>query len=491
MSEFSLSRREELKKNNKLKKKTLMFFVSSVCVFMIVLIVIFSIMYRSAKKSVISLEQNHLQASASDIDVYFEKTNNAIIFSKTSIESGHEQGVPLISIKHNITSMTNTFLKYIDDTLAGLYGYIYGEYMDGSGWVPDDDYIATERPWYTAAVAKPDQLVYTAPYVDAESGNVCITIGHTLADDDKSVIAMDLTLSSLNQYISSLMTSSNAIVSAQIIDTGNAAIIASSRSGDVLNDDAYHSLSSQVTELLNGKSDYSRVKSGNKTYLVYRQKLTTGWYYIAKYDEAVLFQSLRYIYFISAFVIVLVMGFILAIYRRISAQTEMLYLQKYESDSDLLTDTRNEKSGRETVNKELAACHSGMFVKIELDDYNQLQKRYGVTAMNKLVIAMADKLSNRTSGNDIIYHVKDGEFCAFFKNVITQEAGSEKINAIFCDINDMHVAKIDCSKLILNIGAVVYDGKQPGSYEKIYRIADERCKKRLSDKSVSVMFTSF
>ena len=35
----------------------------------------------------------------------------------------------------------------LDPSTTGIYGWINEEYLDGAGWVPDEDYVATERPW--------------------------------------------------------------------------------------------------------------------------------------------------------------------------------------------------------------------------------------------------------------------------------------------------------------------------------------------------------
>ena len=36
------------------------------------------------------------------------------------------------------------------ENTTGLYGYINGEYLDGALWVPDADFVPTQRPWYVA-----------------------------------------------------------------------------------------------------------------------------------------------------------------------------------------------------------------------------------------------------------------------------------------------------------------------------------------------------
>ncbi len=82
----------------------------------------------------------------------------------------------------------------------GLYGYFKEEYIDGTLWVPDDDYVPTERPWYIDARAAIGRVAVVYPYVDAQSNTVTITLSKTLCDA-RSVAAMDLSLNELKKII--------------------------------------------------------------------------------------------------------------------------------------------------------------------------------------------------------------------------------------------------------------------------------------------------
>jgi len=49
---------------------------------------------------------------------------------------------------------TNGYFKAEQSSLPDfmkVYGYIRGEFLDGSGWVPPTDYDPTKRPWYISA----------------------------------------------------------------------------------------------------------------------------------------------------------------------------------------------------------------------------------------------------------------------------------------------------------------------------------------------------
>jgi len=90
---------------------------------------------------------------------------------------------------------------------SGIYGVVRGDFLDGTGWVPPDDYIPQTRPWYTGAAYLNGKIYYTVPYVDADTGDVVISISVSIFDKNLSragVLAMDVDISSIVEYVSDL-----------------------------------------------------------------------------------------------------------------------------------------------------------------------------------------------------------------------------------------------------------------------------------------------
>ena len=95
-------------------------------------------------------------------------------------------------------SLCSDFLK--------VYAYIRGEFLDGSGWVPPDDYVPMQRPWYIGAAENGDGIYFSEPYVDADTGGICISFSQQLLDKDGNsfgIVAIDLNLTRITDYISS------------------------------------------------------------------------------------------------------------------------------------------------------------------------------------------------------------------------------------------------------------------------------------------------
>ncbi len=58
-----------------------------------------------------------------------------------------------------------------------------GKFLDGSGWVPDDTFVFTDRPWYTGALDKKGEIFSSEPYVDASTGKTCLACSVMLRDN--------------------------------------------------------------------------------------------------------------------------------------------------------------------------------------------------------------------------------------------------------------------------------------------------------------------
>ena len=98
-----------------------------------------------------------------------------------------------IQILDYITAESASIKKAIDKDYTGLYGWINGEYLDGVGWVPPEDFVPTERPWYQETIADPGDVTFITPYLDEHTGTVLTTIA-TLLSDGVNVVALDVSL---------------------------------------------------------------------------------------------------------------------------------------------------------------------------------------------------------------------------------------------------------------------------------------------------------
>ena len=135
--------------------------------------------------------------SAEQIDQYLSQgvvTMNLACYTLDSmIRSGKSQDELRGFLVDQSSAVLNTDLK-----TTGMYGYIKGEYLDGTEWVPEEDFVPTERPWYIDARANVGRVAVVDPYIDAQTHTAMITFSKTLCDA-KSVAAMDFYMDRLQQ----------------------------------------------------------------------------------------------------------------------------------------------------------------------------------------------------------------------------------------------------------------------------------------------------
>ena len=76
-------------------------------------------------------------------------------------------------------------------------------YMSG-GWLPPDDFVVSERAWYVGAV-ETQGIYVTEPYVDEQTGNICITLSRAVYSDGSviGVAGMDMYMDDLVTLIES------------------------------------------------------------------------------------------------------------------------------------------------------------------------------------------------------------------------------------------------------------------------------------------------
>ena len=107
------------------------------------------------------------------------------------------------SEEENLNLFENLTESYVDST--GFYGVIDGVYYDGTGWVPDEGWNPLTRPWYTGAVAEPDNFVYSDVYIDDQTKSSIVSISKRVFNtfhEPLGVVSVDCKLDSIKDVFS-------------------------------------------------------------------------------------------------------------------------------------------------------------------------------------------------------------------------------------------------------------------------------------------------
>lgn len=120
------------------------------------------------------------------VQVYSSKVDTAMA-QKVSFINTVAAGVSSGAVTSDFYSYVDTMAAQYDDVSAVYLclkepGVIYSDgimtYMSG-GWVPASDFVVSERGWYIGAVNSHDVYI-SEPYVDEQTGNICITLSRTI-----------------------------------------------------------------------------------------------------------------------------------------------------------------------------------------------------------------------------------------------------------------------------------------------------------------------
>ena len=168
------------------------------------IIVIMLIVATQAKNIITELAVNNLEKES---EYYTEKIGREITNLVEYLDASAE-ALGSVSFPND-----NAMASYLLPTLSkneympnGMYvATATGQWIDPSGWVPDPDYVATERSWYIEGLTH-STFLPGEPYVDSDTGSTVVSFSRKvkLADAREGVAAADYTLDGIVSEISSI-----------------------------------------------------------------------------------------------------------------------------------------------------------------------------------------------------------------------------------------------------------------------------------------------
>ncbi len=126
--------------------------------------------------------------------------------AEASVLSAPSDPAQVENSKAVITSALEEITKS-DPSLSMVYIQLSnGDFLNGSGWVPSEDFDGLSRAWYTDAVEAKDKFCYSEPYVDASSGELVVAVSKYFNTNGwEGVAAVDIFVSNLLADIDDLV----------------------------------------------------------------------------------------------------------------------------------------------------------------------------------------------------------------------------------------------------------------------------------------------
>ena len=425
--------------------------------------------------------------SALEYDRYLLTRVNTVTMAGYTVDKMLSTGAEGDGIEQYLTDETQYIIDTLDKDTTGLYGWIGGEYLDGSGWEPDDDYVATERPWYVQTIESDSAVTFVEPYLDAQTNTVMMTVSELLGDG-VSVIAMDVSLEPVQEIVEQVASSTEGT---QTFVMDKSGIVVAHSDKEQLGKNflkEQDSLGSAVARevLSDGKMQFD-ITTDEGSFSVYADELQGGWYSVSVINSDVWYRPLYRLMTIFTILLILVVVLLFFIFVRLISKNlalEKLHTQIDEeekrgdelqalSETDRMTGLYDRVYGERRVNELLGSGTGGMFLELDIDHFKHINDTYGHQTGDLVIIAVADALRSSFRVNDVIMRLGGDEFGVLAIGIVGQDLGGAIIQRLFDHIDRLQIPEMCGEKFSVSVGAVISTGEGERSFSELYSRADE------------------
>ncbi|MCR5785908.1 MAG: methyl-accepting chemotaxis protein [Eubacterium sp.] len=241
---------------------------------------------------------NESRANATDIAELIEGITNYYDGIADVIENAEFKNDTEI---YNVLALS--MAEYSDVVTDSYIGFSNLDFIDGSGWVPEDDYDPTTRAWYTTGEGV-SEMTLGSPSYDLTTGAmvVCASRAVNLKDGRSGVLSVDIVLSGISQTVGEYTPAETG--ESMLFD--GTSIIASVNSDYVGTDVSEHTddefLQAVSTIVTSGETDQiTTVKAGGKyCYVSFNSCEGTDWTLVSYVEVSSVLAELRTFITISA-----------------------------------------------------------------------------------------------------------------------------------------------------------------------------------------------
>lgn len=355
----------------------------------------------------------------------------------------------------------------------GLYwGDIHGSYFDASGWVPDEDYVPSERNWYIEGLEH-EEFAFGDAYVDVMTGGTCVSVtARTGEGDRESVLAADVYPDYASQLVAEVVEGDVELAffasEAQLVIACSDPSMVGASLGDREMPELYNNIGRILSQ---GRNGLQTTWGEGGRYYIYIEKVESAkWYFVSCMKEwdvlSDLFQVAVPMLLASAAAVALMILVTFRAAREISIASR-------KARTDPLTKLLNRDGFRELVLTALETRpNQGVLLLLDMDNFklvnDQLGHPEGDVVLRKMA-ALLEKYFNRNK--DITARIGGDEFAVFVGRVITEretEIMLKKFIEFFHGTFDSQYAE---QRLSVSVGATFVE--EGVGYEELYKRVDK------------------
>lgn len=371
--------------------------------------------------SIIKSGELNAYSAANQIGQYLSTGMDAIMLTGSTLDNMIRDKRSQAEILDYLENQSIATSNVVTGQSNGVYAYINGEYLDGMDWVPDDDFVATERPWYVDAMARAGKVVVVDPYIDLQTGMTMITLAKTLCDA-KSVVAIDISMREL-QKITETIAAQGESVSEIMLDK-NYQVMAHSDSAEVGKNYAREdgTLGRAIVERYREKpagESYFSLRYGGASYLVYAMSVQNDWLCLSVIDATAAYGRMRIPLVVTLVVAAaMVAGLIVIMVRSgrkeaLAERMRQLAVQQAEyARFDQMTGLQNRRAYAEQIERLSRQMPEGCcVVMIDINGLKTVNDTSGHEAGDEMIIAAAHCIATAFQGVETVYRIGGDEFC--------------------------------------------------------------------------------
>ena len=412
---------------------------------------------------------------------------NIVTLVGRTVENMFALGSDNAKIKAYLTEQTNNIVATLDPSTTGLYGWINREYLDGAGWVPDADYVPTERPWYTETLESKHEITFVKPYLDMQTNTIMMTVSD-LMNDGESVLAMDVSLDPIQKIVEEVSAATEDSHAFVMNDSG--IVVAHSDKSQLGRDylTETESLGGAIARkiLVDGQMKFD-IQTAEGNYSVYVDKLEGDWFSISLINADIWYRPLTRAIVIFCVILGLIVFFLAFFFLKMYAKNRALqraqmriHLEesrgekwKALSETDRMTALFDRVSGERMVDELLKSGNTGMFIEIDIDRFKSINDTYGHQTGDQVIQAVADALRTTFRSNDVMIRLGGDEFGVYAVGIIDRNMGRAIISRLFEKIQHLQVPGLPQGKISVSAGAVIHTEADAASFAELYAGADK------------------
>ncbi len=339
-----------------LSTRNLVLSILVIIFFAAIIFVYYRMLYNETQNNIIKNGEITAGKSADQFEQYLSTNVDSIKLTAYTLDEMITQNRTDDEIQDFLVKQSIAIKSAVNENSTGLYGYINGRFFSGTNWEPPEDYVATERPWYTKPMANKGVLTILEPYHDVQSGNTMLALGKTLCDN-VSVISVDISLEQVQKMTEEAVISSDSDIEMIINDEG--IVVAHSDNEEVgkVYGKERGTLGAGIIDMIHRTDEeYFEIKHDSSHYIVYVAEIQNGWYCVSIKNATEVFGSLNIMLAVTIgiiIIVVLIISIILAnsnrraiIAKRMGqrlASAADIYISMHEIDflSDSFSEVRN------------------------------------------------------------------------------------------------------------------------------------------------------